>query len=178
MHADGEGLYLCVAKGGTKTWIVRATIKGQLTKGGKPKRIEYGLGSVSLLSLAEAREQARPIRAMARRGEDPVAVRKKESLTFEQAAKRVHANLLPTWRNKKHAETWLSTIENYANPQFGQRPIETVTAADVLGVLTPIWTSKHETAKRLKQRLSTVFDWAKGAGHYPCLLYTSDAADE
>lgn len=53
------------------------------------------------------------------------------------------------------------------NPVFGARPIELVRTADVLRVLSPIWTEKHETAKRLRQRISTVFDWAKGAGHYP-----------
>jgi integrase len=86
---------------------------------------------------------------------------------FAEAARRVHANLLPTWRNKKHSDTWLATVEKYANPHFGDRRIETIGTADILKVLSPMWTGKHETAKRLKQRLSTIFDWAKGAGHYP-----------
>jgi len=159
MHGDGDGLYLHVSKAGAKSWILRTMVHA--------RRRDIGLGSASLVSLAEARENARVLRKIARSGLDPLAHRQREKLTFAEAASRVHANLLPTWRNAKHAETWLSTIVIYANPSFGSRPIDTVTTADVLKVLQPIWTEKHETAKRLKQRLSTVFDWAKGAGHYP-----------
>lgn len=75
--------------------------------------------------------------------------------------------MLPTWRNAKHAETWLATVEHHAGTRFGTRPIETIGTADILQTLTPIWTSQNETATRLKQRLATIFDWAKGAGHYP-----------
>jgi integrase len=94
-------------------------------------------------------------------------LRKRESLTFDEAARRVHAQLRPTWKNTKHAETWLATVENYVNPNFGKRPLHTICTADVLSVLSQIWTEKHETAKRLKQRLSTIFDWAKGARRFP-----------
>ena len=167
MYGDGEGLYLRVGPSGGKSWIVRTLIKGRYTKSGKPLRWEGGLGSAKLVSLAEAREKARALRKIARDGGDPVTTHSKETLTFEAAARRVHQNLLPTWRNKKHAETWLATIENYALPVFGNRVIEDVGTADILAVLSPIWVEKHETAKRLKQRLATVFDWAKGAGHYP-----------
>ncbi|WP_370301402.1 tyrosine-type recombinase/integrase [Pseudooceanicola sp.] len=167
MHSAGEGLYLCVANGGTKSWILRATIKGRKNRNGGPYRVEIGLGSVGLVSLAEAREAARPLRKLAREGINPLDERKRETLTFEQAARRVHKSLLPTWRNEKHAATWIASIETYALPFFGHRPIEDVGTADVLAALSPIWTTKHETAKRLKQRLSAVFDWAKGAGHYP-----------
>jgi integrase len=131
------------------------------------RRKELGLGSISLVSLAEARELSYKYRKIARAGGDPDTVRKAESFTFSEAAHRVHAELLPTWRNRKHADTWLATVETHANPIFGNRPIANVRTADVLKVLTPIWTKKHETAKRLRQRLSTIFDWAKGAGHYP-----------
>jgi integrase len=159
LYGDGDGLYLRIGPTGGKSWILRTAVYG--------KRKSYGLGSVKLVPLAEAREKARALRKIAREGGDPDVIRKRESMTFAEAAKRVHANLLPTWRNKKHAETWISTVENYANPVFGQRPIHSVGTSDVLKVLSPIWTEKHETAKRLKQRLGTVFDWAKGAGHYP-----------
>ncbi len=158
-YGDGEGLYLKVGSGGAKSWILRTVVHG--------RRRDLGLGSASLTPLAEARTKAREFRKIAREGGDPDTIRKQESITFEEAAMRVHAQLLPTWRNKKHAETWLSTVENYANPRFGKRPLHTVGTADILSVLSPIWTEKHETAKRLKQRLSTIFDWAKGAGHYP-----------
>ncbi len=159
MYGDGDGLYLRIGPTGGKSWILRTVVYG--------KRRSLGLGSASLVLLAEAREKARELRKVARDGGDPDMVRKREHLTFAEAAMRVHANLLPTWRNAKHAETWLTTVEIYANPHFGNRPIDTVVTADVLSVLAPIWVNKHETAKRLRQRLSTIFDWAKGAGHYP-----------
>ncbi|PWE29243.1 integrase [Maritimibacter sp. 55A14] len=159
MYGDGEGLYLHVGPSGTKSWILRTAVHG--------RRRELGLGSASLVPLAEAREMARSLRKVAREGGDPETARDRDTLSFREAAKKVHENLLPTWRNEKHAQTWLATIESYANPAFGSRPIASVGTSDVLKVLSPIWTTKHETAKRLRQRLSTVFDWAKGAGHYP-----------
>lgn len=158
-YGDGEGLFLLVGPTGSKSWVLRTVVHG--------KRRKFGLGGASLVSLAEAREAARELRKVARSGGDPDTIRKRETLTFWDAALRVHRQLLPTWRNEKHAETWLSTVETHAKPVFGSRPIATVTAGEVLSVLSPIWTERHETAKRLKQRLSTIFDWAKGAGHYP-----------
>ena len=156
MYGDGDGLYLCVAPGGSKSWILRATVKGRLTPKGKPYRVEVGLGPVSMVSLAEARIAAGPLRKLARQGTNPLDEKRREKLTFAEAASRVYAELLPTWRNRKHAETWISTVENYANPIIGNRPIETVGTGDVHQVLAPIWTEKHETAKRLKQRMLNV----------------------
>ncbi len=158
-YADGGCLYLVVAPGGSKQWVTRLTIHGRQT--------DLGLGGLGYVTLAEAREEAARLRKVARTGGDPRTERQRDLLTFAEAAKRVHAGLLPTWKNEKHAQTWLSTIERYAFPVFGDRPIESVRTADCLEVLSPIWTTKHETAKRLKQRLSAIFDWAKGAGRYP-----------
>lgn len=158
-YGDGEGLYIKVGSGGAKSWILRTVVHG--------RRRDLGLGSASFTSLAEARAKAREFRKIAREGGDPDTIRKREILTFSEAAARVHAQLQPTWRNRKHAETWLATVERYANPAIGKRPIHSIGTADVLAVLAPIWTKKHETASRLKQRLSTIFDWAKGAGHFP-----------
>lgn len=159
LHGDGDGLYLNVTPSGAKSWILRTVVHG--------RRRDLGLGSASLVGLAEAREKARTLRKIAREGGDPDNFRKSATLTFEVAARTVHKSLLPTWRNAKHAETWLATVEAHAIKQFGKRPIDTIGTADVLKVLAPIWTEKHETAKRLRQRLATIFDWAKGAGHYP-----------
>ncbi|MDQ2089752.1 tyrosine-type recombinase/integrase [Marimonas arenosa] len=158
-YGDGEGLYLKVGVAGAKSWILRTVVHG--------RRRDLGLGSASLVALSEARAKARHFRKIARDGGDPDATRKQESLTFEQAARRVYEQLLPTWRNAKHAETWIATVERYAGSRLGKRPLPTIGTADILEVLTPIWTEKHETAKRLKQRLATIFDWAKGAGQYP-----------
>lgn len=159
MLSDGAGLYLRVGPTLSKSWILRTVVHG--------KRRELGLGSASLVTLAEARDLARTYRKIARAGGDPDTERKRESLSFLDAATKVHAKLLPTWKNKKHADTWLSSIEKYAGPVFGDRPIHTVGTADVLRALEPIWTTTPESAKRLRQRIATIFDWAKGAGHYP-----------
>ena len=159
MHGDGGGLYLRVGPTGAKSWILRTVVHG--------RRRDFGLGSATLTSLAEAREKARELRKVARDDGDPDTVRRRESLTFEDATRKVHANLLPTWRSEGHGVRWLSSFERYVFPAFGQRPVHTITNADVLGVLTPIWAEKHDTARRVKQRIASVFDWAKGAGHYP-----------
>ena len=159
MYGDGGGLYLCVSDGGTKSWILRTTVYG--------RRRELGLGSAVLVTLAEARDEARRLRKVARAGDDPETVRNRETLTFAEAAKRVHEKLEPTWTNPKHAASWLSAVEAYAYPEFGKRPINKVGTPDILKVLEPIWTEKHETARRIMQRLSTIFDWAKVAGRYP-----------
>jgi integrase len=159
LHNDADGLYLHVSATGAKNWILRVVVHGA--------RRDLGFGSASLVPLAEAREKARAMRKVARDGGDPTGLRRRQGIDFAEAARTVHTNLRPTWRNAKHAETWLATVEAHAIPVFGIRPIDTVGTADLLLVLSPIWTVKHETAKRLKQRLAAIFDWAKGAGHYP-----------
>ena len=159
MHGDGAGLYLRIGPTGGKSWVLRTMVHG--------RRRDLGIGSASHVSLSEAREMAQQLRKVARAGGDPDTLRKRKSLTFEQAARRVHQHLMPTWRSKRHGQIWLAAVERYAFPCFGSRPIETIGTADALRALEPIWTSKHDTAKRVKQRLAAIFDWAKGAGHYP-----------
>ena len=159
MHGDGDGLYLRIGPTGGKSWVLRTVVYGN--------RRDLGIGSASLVPLAEARETARQLRKVARAGGDPDTVRKRESLTFEEAAKRVHKNLAPTWRSYRTAQIWLGSMERFAYPLLAKRPIVTIGTADILKVLEPIWTEKNDTASRVKQRLSTIFDWAKGAGHYP-----------
>jgi integrase len=158
-YGDGEGLHLKVSAGGGKSWILRTMVHG--------KRRDFGLGSASLVPLAEARETARAYRKVARQGGDPMALRKQKAILFSVAARRVYEQNRPTWRNAKHASGWMGSVEKYALPVLGDRLIHTIGTADVLEVITPIWTTKHETARRLKQRLSTIFDWAKGNGFYP-----------
>ena len=167
MYGDGRGLYLHVARTGSKSWICRATVKGATTKSGKPLRVEVGLGSFDLVSLAEARELAVPIRRQARQGINPVDARRKEiGITFEAAARAVHSELLPTWRNARHAESWLQSLVAYAFPVIGEKQVAKVTPEDLLTILKPIWTTKTDTATKLKQRMSAIFDWARAHGHY------------
>jgi integrase len=160
-HADGGGLYLQVDNSGARRWVLRVTLHG--------RRREVGIGPFPLIGLAEAREQARELRRVARAGGDPIAHRdrdKRSSLTFEGAARQVHAEqIAPHARNPKHVAQWLNTLRDYAFPVIGSRPVHAVEQADILRVLAPIWTEKPETARRVRQRLRTVLDWAKTAGH-------------
>lgn len=157
-YADGNGLYLKVDKSGAKRWVQRLMIQG--------KRRDLGLGPVSLVSLAVAREQAIENRKVARAGGDPLAERRKaeEVPTFEEAARHVHKQHLPTWRNPKHAQQWISTLEQYALPHFGNKKVRDITSADVLNALSPIWTTKPETASRVRQRIGAVMKWAIAKG--------------
>jgi len=158
MYADGNGLYLKVDSKDTKRWIQRIVING--------KRRDIGLGSVALVSLAEAREAALGNRKAARAGEDPLAAKRlaQAILTFKEAAEAVHALNKPTWRNEKHGDQWINTLDKFAFPFIGNKRVSTITSADILHVLSPIWNSHPETARRVKQRIGTVLRWAIAKG--------------
>ncbi|MBC3941999.1 phage integrase central domain-containing protein [Sphingomonas albertensis] len=158
LHGDGNGLYLKVRANGAKQWIQRIVIGDE--------RRDLGLGSVTLVSLADAREKALENRKLARAGVDPLAAKKRsmEVLTFKAATEKVHELSKPTWRNDKHGDQWLNTLTTYAFPFFGSKRIDTVTGADVLAALSAIWSSHPETARRVKQRIGTVFKWAMANG--------------
>ncbi|WP_417254244.1 tyrosine-type recombinase/integrase [Celeribacter sp.] len=159
MYGDGQGLYLRVGSGGAKSWVLRTLVHG--------RRQELGLGSASLVSLGDARDEAQALRRVARAGGDPKASRDRTRvLTFEDAARAKLKELEPTWKNSGHGKRWIASLEAYAFPLIGDRNIQTVGIADVLGVLNPIWTTKNDTARRVKQRIAVIFDWAKGNGHY------------
>ena len=160
-HADGGGLYLEVDKTGARRWFLRTMVQG--------RRKDIGLGPVSLVSLSDAREEARRLRKTAKAGGDPIVERdkdKRQSMTFEEAARIVWAdNIAPNNRNAKHVAQWLSTLEAYTFPTMGKRPVHAVDQADILRALAPIWTEKPETARRVRQRLRAVLDWAYASGH-------------
>jgi integrase len=86
-------------------------------------------------------------------------------VTFRKAAEQVHASHATTFRNEKHKTQWLASLEADVFPVFGDRPVDSIESADVLRALTPIWTTKPETARRLKQRIKVVLDWARASGY-------------
>ena len=153
-HADGNGLYLFVQPSGTRSWIQRLLVRG--------RRRELGLGSVALVPLAEAREKALANRKLARQGGDPLAEKRRaEGIpTFAEAAMRVLEQKRDGWRNPKHSREWLSSLSRFAFPRIGKVPVSEVTSADVLEILTPLWHRKAATAKRVRQRLRVVLEWA------------------
>ncbi len=166
MYADGNGLNLKVEPSGSgaKRWVQRVTIAGQ--------RRNMGLGGYPAVSLAEARDLAAENQRLIRQGRDPLAERRQaaEELcrppvpTFAQAVEQVIEMRRPIWSNAKHASQWTNTLRTYAHPIIGRKLVDEVTTGDVLAILTPIWTTKPETASRVRQRLETVFDWTVGPG--------------
>lgn len=158
-YTDGNGLYLLVDKSGAKRWILRTVIHG--------KRTDLGLGGLTLVTLAQARDQAVRLRKIARDDGDPreeKRAKKKAGITFESAAITVHESNKETWKNEKHADQWINTLRTYAFPHFGSKPVHAITSADIVTALSPIWTKKPETARRVLQRIRTVLDWAKASG--------------
>jgi integrase len=157
-YMDGDGLMLEVKPSGAKSWVVR------LQSGGK--RRDYGLGSFKDVGLSEARDLARDYRRQLRQGTDPLAARHKAKgiPTFEQAAKAVHEEHKHGWRNDKHGAQWLATLKTYAFPKIGQLSVEAVTTGHVRDLLADIWLVKPETARRVRQRIGTVLDYAHGKG--------------
>ena len=85
--------------------------------------------------------------------------------TFAEAAEQVQEEHKASWENAKHAAQWIQTLRTYAFPHFGTRRVDQVETPDVLRALSPIWLTKPETARRVRQRIGTVLDWAKAAGH-------------
>lgn len=158
-YADGNGLYLFVDESGAKRWVLRTVVAG--------KRRDLGLGSARLVTLADARDEATRLRRMARAGGNPLAERRREQRvvpTFKDAATQVHASHSATFKNAKHKTQWLASLEADVFPAIGDRPVNAIESADVLKVLATVWTTKPETARRLKQRMKVVFDWAKASG--------------
>ncbi len=153
-YCDGQGLYLDVRPTGSRGWVQRLTIRG--------RRTELGLGGFPLVSLKEAREKAFANRKLARDGGDLLAEKRRaESMpTFAEAAGQVWNQLRPGWRSPQHAQLWLKSLERYAIPRIGEMPIAEVTSADVIGILAPIWHDMPPTARKLRQRIRAVMEWA------------------
>ncbi len=156
-YSDGGGLHLFISKAGRKSWVQRITIDG--------RRRDIGLGGFPSVSLAKAREKATGNRTTVAAGRDPLAEKRKPAIpTFKEAASAVHEANRPRWRNARHAASWIQTLERHAMPKLGNMPIDRIGRTDVLQVLSPIWTTRPETARRVRQRMRTVFRWAMAHG--------------
>lgn len=158
-YSDGDGLFLEINGRGAASWILRVQSGG--------KRQDIGLGSAKSVSLKDARAAAYATRQKIAQGIDPVAERKQERITvptFREAAVSVHEEHRAAWKNGKHQQQWISTLESYAFPAFGDRPVNEIEGPAIRDVLAPIWLSKPETARRVRQRIATVLDWACAKG--------------
>ena len=156
-YSDGGGLHLYISKAGRKSWVLRITIDW--------RRRDLGMGAFPSVSLAKAREKAGDHRTAVAEGRDPLAdSRAPATPTFREAACAVHEANKPRWRNAKHISGWMQSLERHAMPTLANTPIDRVDRAGVLRVLTPIWTKRPETARRVRQRIRTVFRWALAHG--------------
>ncbi len=153
-YCDGNGLYLDVQPTGTRSWVQRLVIRG--------RRHELGLGGFPLVPLKDARALALANRRLARAGGDPLAEKRraKSMPAFAVAAEEVWNQLRPGWRNAKHHKDWISSLERFAFPRIGKVPVSEVTSGDVIETLRPIWHGRPRTAKRVRQRIGTVMEWA------------------
>lgn len=162
-YGDGGNLWLVITKTGVKSWVYRYKVS--------QKQKVLGLGPLHAVNLAEARVKARALRNMQADGRDPVAERQAQKLesdrtpTFKAACTAYIEAQKHGWSNSKHSAQWTSTLETYAVPIIGNMKISAVQTADIVRVLVPIWTTKTETASRVRQRMEKVLGWATTAGY-------------
>lgn len=159
-YSDGDGLILDLRAPGRGHWMVRVQYGG--------KRRDIGLGSLEHIGLADARAAAGEIRKQARGGLDPLAERKKEQVivpTFKDAAEAVHREHQAAWKNGKHQAQWINTLDTYAFPKLGKLLVSDIEGPAIRDVLAPIWLAKPETARRVRQRIGAVLDWAYAKGY-------------
>ena len=167
LYGDGGGLYLQITKAGVKSWLFRYMLNG--------KARGMGLGPLHTIGLAEARALALDCRRKLLDGTDPIDSRNAErtaqrvaaanEMTFEQCATTYIDAHRASWKNAKHADQWTSTLKTYAYPVFDSVPVSAIDTALVMKVLEPIWTTKTETASRLRGRIESVLDWATVRGY-------------
>lgn len=161
------GLCLQVTESGARSWVLRVRVGG--------KRREIGLGSFPAVSLADAREKAREGRERIGQGVDPVAAKRAaasalqaaraKAKTFQEVAEAYISAHAAGWQNSKHADQWTNTLTTYAYPAIGSLIVAEVDTPQVLKVLEPIWTTKAETASRLRGRIEAVLDFATARGY-------------
>ncbi|MBS0355353.1 MAG: tyrosine-type recombinase/integrase [Proteobacteria bacterium] len=165
-HADGGNLYLFV-RGASRTWVFRFTAPDG-------KRKNMGLGSLADVGLAQARDLAKQLRAKVKDPTAPtdpqreriearqaVKLEQARRMTFKQCAEACIEALRPGWKNPKHGQQWENTLSAYTYPIIGDLPVADVDTPLVVKCLGPIWTTKNETASRLRGRIEVILDWAK-----------------
>jgi integrase len=167
-YLDGRGLYLQVRSESSKSWLLKYSMDKRAR--------EMGLGSAFDFTLADARERRDTLRKLIKLGTDPIeqrradeaarALERAKSITFKEAAARYIAANRSGWKNIKHAAQWEATLETYAYAVIGSLPVQSIDTALVMKILDPIWSTKSETASRVRGRIEAVIDTAKARGEY------------
>ncbi|MAV75540.1 MAG: integrase [Cellvibrionales bacterium] len=176
-YADGAGLYLQVTSKGAKSWVYRFMLNN--------RRRDMGLGSLQAIGLSEARAVRADQQRLLTQGIDPIEHRKaskaehliklakasNENITFSQCAEEYINLKASEWRSSKSKQQWSNTMRDYVYPVMGSLPVSKISQEEVLKALNPIWNKKTETAKRVRQRIEAVLDYAKAKfyreGHNP-----------
>jgi integrase len=170
-YGDGNGLYLTIRSKTSKFWSFRFVRADKMT--------EMGLGAASgpeAVTLADARQEARKLWEIHKSGRDPLVERRAgratlaaanagTGRTFKQAAVEYIEDYRSSWRNAAHVRAWEQTLPDYVYPIIGQMSVDTITTAHVVSVLQPIWTSKVDTASRVRGRIEQVLGREKALGH-------------
>jgi integrase len=167
LYADGGGLYLRVADGGSKGWVFRFRANGRLR--------DMGLGPTHTLSLAEAREAATECRKLRLQGVDPIDRRRSQraaervtgvsAMTFRQSADAFITSHEAGWGNAKHRQQWANTLAQHVHPVIGRLPVHAIDTPLVLKVIEPLWTTIPESASRIRGRIESILDWARVRGY-------------
>ncbi|HEY1472934.1 MAG TPA: integrase arm-type DNA-binding domain-containing protein [Pseudolabrys sp.] len=167
LYSDGVGLYLRVTKSGAKSWAFRYMLDRRSR--------EMGLGATHAVGLAEARQKAADARSLCARGVDPLTsknaaeaekrLKQAIEITFKDCADKYIAAHEKSWRNEKHRAQWRATLATYTYPIIGELPVALVDTALVTKIIEPLWSTKTETASRLRGRIETVLNWAKARGY-------------
>ncbi|MES2295353.1 MAG: integrase arm-type DNA-binding domain-containing protein [Pseudomonadota bacterium] len=165
-YCDGGGLYLQIGREDSRSWIFRYALKGRVR--------DMGLGSASVIGLADARDFAAQCRKLAIRGIDPIQERLRRrqedaeeeasALTFKECATSLIEARKASWRSEKLGKQWLSTLQTYVFPHFGHLPIANINTQLVMKALEPIWNAKPSTAGRVRQRVEAILDAGKARG--------------
>ena len=166
-YLDGGGLHVQVSRTGSKSWVFQYRFN--------KRRRELGLGSVSIVSIADARLRAAQLRIQLAQGVDPLAERQANAdavkvaaartKTFDQCVEAFIHNMRANWTNDKSESAWRNSLQEYASPIFGSLSVSEVNTALVTKALEGIWTTKTETASRVRGRIEKVLDWAKINGY-------------
>ncbi|MDE0363123.1 MAG: integrase arm-type DNA-binding domain-containing protein [Rhodospirillaceae bacterium] len=158
LHGDGGTLYLSVAPGGSKSWIQRVTVAG--------RRRDIGLGGYPVVSLAKARTRAMANRVAIADGIDPLAEKRRANTpTFRAAAVATFEANRPRWRSERTARAWMQSLEKHAFPEIGGLRVNGIAQDDVLRILKPLWHTRPQLARKLRQRIRATLQWCQAHGH-------------
>ena len=169
MYRVDLGVYLRIAPGGSKQFVQRIMVHG--------KRLDLGLGGWPTTTLSEAKNKAICNRAKVLNGEHPITSRstprlvKKDNPTvplFKDVQDETLASLKSTWRNPKTGKNWKEGMDKYVTPAIGNMPIDKISREDILNILIPIWTTKPNLARKIRQRISAVFKLSMAYGYIEC----------